>query len=81
MNLVRDRANPHDCNAIKVMTNGRHVGFIPRPENAWFAGYMDTGGYFDAEIQRVIGGTPENLYVGLVIAVYFPDDVEMEFDT
>lgn len=28
--LVRDPTNPHDPNAVKVVMNGRHLGFLPK---------------------------------------------------
>ncbi len=33
--LVREPANPHDANAVRVEWNGSHLGYIPRRESAY----------------------------------------------
>lgn len=78
--LVRDPNNPHDKNAVMVFAEGEHVGFIPRDMNEGFAEYIDSGRYLDAEIHKIIGGTSDKPTTGIIIALYLPDDVSIEFD-
>ena len=47
--LVREPANPHDANAVRVEWNGSHLGYIPRRENADVARQMDRGAYRPAD--------------------------------
>ena len=78
--LVRDPSNPHDKNAIMVFAGNEHIGFIPRDMNKGFAEYMDSGRNLDAEIHKIIGGTSDKPNTGIIIALYLPDDVLIEFD-
>ena len=78
--LVRDSNNPHDKNAIMVFVGGEQIGFIPRDMNEGFAEYMDNGRDLDAEIHKIIGGTSDKPTTGVIIALYLPDDVSIEFD-
>lgn len=45
--LVREPTNPHDKNAIKVLVNGEHIGYIDR----------DTAAHFDAPLECVTSTT------------------------
>lgn len=51
--LVREPANPHDANAVRVEWNGSHLGYIPRRENADVARQMDRGAPVKARIVRL----------------------------
>ena len=48
--------------------------------NSGFAEYLDGGRYLDAEVHVVVGGTPDKPALGMVMAIYLPDDVEIDFD-
>ena len=78
--LVRDRNNRHDKNAVMVYAGGEHIGFLPRDMNEGFAEYLDSGRALDAEIHKVIGGTKDKPTTGIIIALYLPEDVLIEFD-
>ena len=57
--LVRESANPHDANAIRVEWNGHMVGYVPRSDNADLARQMDHGARVEAritELQRLANG-------------------------
>lgn len=41
--LVREPANPHDSNAIRLEWRGRMLGYVPRRENGDLARQMDFG--------------------------------------
>ncbi len=48
--LVREPANPHDSNAVRVEWRGRLLGYVPRAENAALAWAMDRGEAVSARI-------------------------------
>ena len=50
LRLVREPANPHDANAIRVEWKERMLGYVPRRENAHLARQMDAGAAIDARI-------------------------------
>ena len=78
--LVRDEGNRHDRNAIQVFAGGAQIGFVPRDINEGFATYLDSGRSLEAEIEAVVGGTPDKPTVGIVMRLYLPEDVTIEFD-
>ena len=80
LELVRDERNRHDSNAIQVFSDGAHIGFLPRDINEGFATYLDTGRRIDAEVEVLVGGTPDKPTVGVVMRLYLPKDVSIEFD-
>jgi len=43
LELVREPANPHDANAVRVEWRGHLLGYVPRGENAALAWAMDRG--------------------------------------
>jgi hypothetical protein len=53
--LVRDPANPHDPNAIRVIcvAAGGHIGHVPRSVAARLAPCLDAGISYDVEILDV----------------------------
>lgn len=52
--LVREPANPHDANAVRVEWRGRMLGYLPRAENRSVAAEMDRGTPVAARIARLV---------------------------
>ena len=50
----RDPENKYDPNAVKVLAEGKHIGFLPR--GSWVAKEMDNGKCFKAYISQITGG-------------------------
>jgi len=50
LTLVREPANPHDANAIRLEWQGHMLGYLPRRENADLARQMDLGARPEARI-------------------------------
>jgi hypothetical protein len=50
LRLVREPANPHDANAIRVEWKERMLGYVPRRDNAHLARQMDRGAAIEARI-------------------------------
>ncbi len=53
LTLVREPANPHDDNAVRVEWQGRLLGYVPRRENADVARQIDRGTVVRARISRL----------------------------
>jgi len=53
LELARERANPHDANAIAVTWRGRKLGYVPRRDNAALAWGLDRGERLQARISRL----------------------------
>jgi hypothetical protein len=53
LELVREPANPHDPNAVRVEWRGRMLGYVPRAENAALAWVMDRGETVAARISAL----------------------------
>jgi hypothetical protein len=53
LELVRERDNPHDANAVGVSWRGRKLGYVPRHENAALAWGLDRGAALAARISRL----------------------------
>ncbi len=53
LTLIREPANPHDANAVRVEWNGNMLGYIPRRENADVARQMDRGAPVKARILKL----------------------------
>ncbi|MBI3917918.1 MAG: HIRAN domain-containing protein [Betaproteobacteria bacterium] len=53
LRLVREPANPHDGNAIRVEWKERMLGYVPRRENAHLARQMDRGAAIEARITEL----------------------------
>jgi len=51
--LVREPANPHDGNAVRVEWRGQLLGYVPRRENQAVAQHMDRGGQVEARVSRL----------------------------
>ena len=52
--LVREPDNKYDPNAVKVLAEGKHIGFLPR--GSWVSKEMDKGKSFKACISMITGG-------------------------
>jgi hypothetical protein len=50
LTLVREPANPHDSNAIRLEWQGHMLGYVPRKDNADLARQMDFGALAEARI-------------------------------
>ena len=50
LTLVREAANPHDSNAVRLEWRGRMLGYVPRRDNADLARQMDHGSRVEARI-------------------------------
>ncbi len=53
LELVREPANRHDANAVRVEWRGRMLGYVPRGENAALAWAMDRGERVAARISAL----------------------------
>ena len=53
LEIVRERENPHDANAVRVEWRGRKLGYVPRSENGALAWAMDRGEALRARVSRV----------------------------
>ena len=53
LELVRERGNPHDANAVAVAWRGRKLGYVPRRDNALLAMALDRGERLRARISRL----------------------------
>jgi len=52
LSLVRDAGNPFDANAVRVLWNGRMLGYVPRRDNAALAWALDRGERLHARISK-----------------------------
>jgi hypothetical protein len=53
LELVRESANRHDANAIRVEWRGHKLGYVPRRENQAVAREMDRGAELEARISKL----------------------------
>ena len=53
LDLVRERDNSHDANAVRVEWRGRKLGYVPRAENGALAWAMDRGEPLRARVSRL----------------------------
>lgn len=53
LTLVREPANTHDANAVRVEWQGHRLGYVPRGENAAVAWALDRGEPLQARVSRV----------------------------
>jgi hypothetical protein len=51
--LVREPANPHDPNAVRIEWQGRMLGYVPRKDNADLARQMDHGARVTARVTEL----------------------------
>ena len=67
LDLVRDKFNPYDQNAIAVYAGNHQVGFISKEIAAKMATQMDSGKLYTCEVSTVTGGGGR--YYGLNIKI------------
>lgn len=53
LSLVREPANAHDGNAVRVDWRGATLGYIPRSQNAAVARQLDSGSALRARITKI----------------------------
>jgi len=53
LTLEREPNNPQDPNAIKVLHEGRHLGYIGREQAAGLAPALDRGVQFEARFEAI----------------------------
>jgi len=53
MSLIRDPANRHDRQAVRVEWQGRQLGYVPRAENRAVARALDDGERLEARVSRL----------------------------
>jgi hypothetical protein len=53
LTLIREPANLHDGNAIRVEWRGQQLGYLPRAENQAIAAELDRGTSVEARIGRL----------------------------
>jgi hypothetical protein len=68
--LVREPANPHDANAVRIEWNGRLLGYLPRSDNAAVARQLDRGNPLQARIAQL--GKYRNHRLRLQVEVFVP---------
>jgi hypothetical protein len=66
--LIREPLNPYDKNAIKVMLDDEHLGYIPKGTAESLAKDMDEGREYYAVVSEVTGLDKKN--VGCNIEVF-----------
>jgi len=53
LELVRERENPYDPNAVRVEWRGRILGYVPRRDNAAVARQLDRGAALEARLAEL----------------------------
>jgi len=65
--LVREHANPHDANAVRLEWQGRVLGYLPREDNADIARQLDRGAGLQARIGELARYRNHRLKLGVEI--------------
>ncbi|AWW47835.1 hypothetical protein DPM17_03705 [Polynucleobacter paneuropaeus] len=68
LNYLREPRNQHDKNAIKLMVNGMHVGYIPKDDNPKIARHLDSGKPISVTVTSI---DPSDLWRGVHIKIVF----------
>jgi len=68
--LLREKDNPADKNAIKVLYVPHHLGYLPKQTAAELAPKIDSGSHYFAEITEITGGTDKKENRGINISVF-----------
>ena len=53
LDLVRERDNPYDANAVRIEWRGRKLGYLPRRDNAAVARQLDRGAPLEARVTQL----------------------------
>jgi hypothetical protein len=72
--LVREPANPHDANAVRVEWRGRTLGYVPRAQNAAVARQLDRGAALQARIASLRRNRNRSVRLELEIVVPLSGD-------
>jgi HIRAN domain len=70
LSLVREAANPHDGNAVRVDWKDKVLGYLPKTENGFVARQLDRGNRLEARIAAL--GKYRNHRRKLEIEIYAP---------
>ena len=76
LTLIREPANPHDRNAIRVEWRGFMLGYVPRAQNETVARQMDHGTSVRARVSKVQHSRAPNQRIEF--EVYVPLDARPE---
>lgn len=69
VHLVHETTNPHDANAVKVVIDGKQVGYISRYDNIAVVNKLKSNEISKVKVKKVTGGG--NLNNGIVISIVF----------
>lgn len=53
LDLEREPENPYDANAIKVICNEKHIGYIEAGQAMWIAPRLDRGDQLVCRVERL----------------------------
>lgn len=67
--LVRERENPHDPNAIAASVGGRYIGYVARDDAVTLSQHFDGGRKFKAQIHELRGGLPDFPHLGCIVCI------------
>lgn len=72
--LEREPGNPHDGNAIRVLsTGGAELGYVPRDDASRMAPLMDAGARADAAVKKLLTTRGEGALPVILAALYRAD--------
>ena len=71
LQLVRERENRFDPNAVAIYLDDYKLGFVPRDENELIAKFLDLGydKIFDLRVQRIALDAHPEKQVGVVLFI------------
>jgi hypothetical protein len=72
--LVRERGNPREPNAVRVVSRHGDIGLLARSDADNLAPYLDSGGRVSASIAHIDGGTSTNAAYNFVVSVVALDE-------
>lgn len=67
LNLVREKYNKFDSNAIAVYSNEKQIGYLPKERAKAISPYMDKGKRYSCYIENITGGGEYNIGVNIKI--------------
>lgn len=69
VDLVRERGDASEPNAVRVMSRRGEIGRLARPDAETLAPYLDQGRRVSASIAFINGGTSTNTMLNVVLSV------------
>jgi hypothetical protein len=72
LHLILERDNPHDNNAVMVIHQGMHLGYIPK-RNEWISRVMNEGKRIEAYFDKLLYN-PDSQLNALSIEIRLLDD-------